>query len=241
MDTLLFETGYGLIPKSVMTNSDLSLQCKGIFSYLCAYAGNKDTAFPGIDLITKQLSISKDTFYKYMKELKDKGFIESVQVKEDGKFSHTEYKIIPFPKSSDTVSSDTESPYTVNQDTKSNSNIKSNSIKNNNNIYSPVIDYLNKKCGTSYKSTTKKTQTLIRARQVEGFELEDFKKVIDNKAASWLNDPKMCKFLRPETLFGNKFEGYLNEKPRGGGPNGGPGGNTSSDSNSFEGIKLNFQ
>ena len=40
---------------------------------------------------------------------------------------------------------------------------------------------------------------------------DDFKKVIDVKSLEWNKDPKMCKYLRPETLFGNKFEGYLNE------------------------------
>lgn len=41
--------------------------------------------------------------------------------------------------------------------------------------------------------------------------MEDFEKVIDTKTAQWLNDPIMNKFLRPETLFGPKFESYLNE------------------------------
>ena len=46
----------------------------------------------------------------------------------------------------------------------------------------------------------------------EGFTVEDFKTVIHKKAKQWMDDPKMIKFLRPETLFGSKFEGYLNEK-----------------------------
>jgi len=75
-----------------------------------------------------------------------------------------------------------------------------------------VIDYLNTTCGTSYKENTKKTNELIRARLNEGFSLDDFKTVIYKKAKQWKDDPKMCKFLRPETLFGTKFEGYLNEK-----------------------------
>lgn len=78
--------------------------------------------------------------------------------------------------------------------------------------YSEIIDYLNEKCGTAYRSKSKKTQDCIKARLNEGFTVDDFKKVIDNKAAEWLHDEKMCKFLRPETLFGNKFEGYLNQK-----------------------------
>lgn len=77
-------------------------------------------------------------------------------------------------------------------------------------IYSEVIAYLNLKAGTSYRSTSKITQEHIRARQVEGFTLDDFKKVIDNKCTDWLKDVTWSKFLRPETLFGNKFESYLN-------------------------------
>lgn len=78
--------------------------------------------------------------------------------------------------------------------------------------YSEIVDYLNEKCGTAYRSKSKKTQDCIKARLNEGFTVDDFKKVIDNKVAEWLHDEKMCKFLRPETLFGNKFEGYLNQK-----------------------------
>jgi uncharacterized phage protein (TIGR02220 family) len=75
-----------------------------------------------------------------------------------------------------------------------------------------VIDYLNETTFSSYKPTTRKTKKLIRARLQEGFSVEDFKKVIDLKAADWLNHPDMCNYLRPETLFGNKFESYLNQK-----------------------------
>ncbi|RIO45034.1 replication protein [Staphylococcus hyicus] len=77
--------------------------------------------------------------------------------------------------------------------------------------YRDVIDYLNKQTGKQYKSTTKKNQTVIRARTDEGFNLVDFKKVIDNKVAEW-KGTDMEKYLRPETLFGTKFEGYLNQQ-----------------------------
>lgn len=78
--------------------------------------------------------------------------------------------------------------------------------------YSEIIAYLNKKAGTHYRATSKATQRMIKARWHEGFKLEDFKKVIDIKTAEWLDNEDMCKYLRPETLFGTKFEGYLNEK-----------------------------
>lgn len=74
-----------------------------------------------------------------------------------------------------------------------------------------VIEYLNGVLGTHYKDSTDKNKSLIRARLREGFTVEDFKVVIDKKASAWLTDPQMQKYLRPETLFGTKFESYLNE------------------------------
>ncbi|WP_447409783.1 conserved phage C-terminal domain-containing protein [Clostridium perfringens] len=88
---------------------------------------------------------------------------------------------------------------------------KDSSIRDTNNIiYSRVIEYLNSKTGKSYKSTTRKTQSLIKARIDEGFNEEEFFKVIDNKVSEW-KGTEYEKYLRPETLFGNKFEGYLNQ------------------------------
>ena len=83
-------------------------------------------------------------------------------------------------------------------------------------IYKNIVDYLNLKAGTKYYSTTKKTRTLIKARLDEHFNEQDFYTVIDKKCKEWLGDEKMQKFLRPETLFGTKFEGYLNQKDTGG-------------------------
>lgn len=77
--------------------------------------------------------------------------------------------------------------------------------------YQEIIDYLNQKTGKSFRSTTQKTKTLIKARIKDGFSVDDFKRVIDTKVAEWKMDNKMDKFLRPETLFGTKFESYLNQ------------------------------
>ena len=57
-----------------------------------------------------------------------------------------------------------------------------------------------------------KTRSFIRARLREGFTVDDFKTVIDKKARAWLGNRDMQKYLRPETLFGTKFESYLNEQ-----------------------------
>ena len=83
----------------------------------------------------------------------------------------------------------------------------------NKELYSEIVSYLNKKAGTKYRPSTPKTQALIRARESEGFSLDDFKIVIDKKCAEWIGDERMEQYLRPETLFGTKFEAYLNAKP----------------------------
>jgi uncharacterized phage protein (TIGR02220 family) len=75
-----------------------------------------------------------------------------------------------------------------------------------------VVAYLNEKTGKAFKPASKKTQLLIKARVKDlSVGLDDFKKVIDVKCEQWLDDPKYSKYLQPTTLFGTKFEGYLNE------------------------------
>lgn len=95
---------------------------------------------------------------------------------------------------------------------KSNINTLSGSNGNSPKIpYREIIAYLNDKTGKKFHWNTKETQKHIRARWDSGFRLEDFKRVIDIKTLKWKTDPKMCDYLRPETLFGTKFESYLNE------------------------------
>ena len=90
----------------------------------------------------------------------------------------------------------------------------SNSSKNN--IYiavsRQVIDYLNQRLGTNFRATANDTYSKIHARINEGYKLDDFKRVIDNKIADWYGDEKMRKYLRPSTLFGPQFESCLNQR-----------------------------
>lgn len=78
--------------------------------------------------------------------------------------------------------------------------------------FTEIVSYLNVKTSTAYKPTSKETKKLITARWNEGWRLDDFKIVIDNKVSEWLGDPKWSNYLRPATLFGNKFESYRNQK-----------------------------
>jgi len=93
---------------------------------------------------------------------------------------------------------DTEMPATNNND--------NNDIKKI--IY--IVEYLNEKTGKAFKTNNKSTIGHINARLAEGFTIDDFKLVIDNRVNKWGDDLKMSEYLRPETLFSTKFEGYLN-------------------------------
>jgi uncharacterized phage protein (TIGR02220 family) len=74
-----------------------------------------------------------------------------------------------------------------------------------------VITYLNEKANKQYRVDTERTIKLIGAKLNDGYNIEQMKYVIDVKVSQWLNTD-MEKYLRPETLFGNKFENYLNDK-----------------------------
>lgn len=73
-----------------------------------------------------------------------------------------------------------------------------------------ILNYLNLKrnSGTGFKNVKSNTNC-INARIKEGFTLQDFKDVIDGMIAKWGKDEKMHVYIRPETLFGNKFNSYL--------------------------------
>ena len=94
---------------------------------------------------------------------------------------------------------------------------KVNKSKENNNTspgvekipHSEIVTYLNNKAGKNFRVTSK-TRDLIRARWNEGFVLKDFQTVIDKKTLEWL-ETDMEKYIRPETLFSNKFDSYFNQ------------------------------
>ena len=78
-------------------------------------------------------------------------------------------------------------------------------------ISKKVISHLNEKTGSKYRSNTKSTLKHINARLNDGYKLDDFIVVIDKKSKEW-KETEFEKYLCPETLFGTKFEKYLNQK-----------------------------
>jgi uncharacterized phage protein (TIGR02220 family) len=77
-----------------------------------------------------------------------------------------------------------------------------------------IVLLLNKSADKNFSSKTEKTRSLIRSRLKEKFTKEDFERVIHFKCKEWNHDQKMNAYLRPETLFGTKFESYLQSCPK---------------------------
>ena len=92
----------------------------------------------------------------------------------------------------------------------SNTKPKSKSDSKDKEKYIEIVNYLNTATGSNYKPLAKETVKHINARLSEGYTIDDFKTVIDKKARDWIGTEQE-KYLRPETLFGSKFEGYLNQ------------------------------
>ena len=199
---------------------------------------NKTYYFVSRNLILEELRMffeKSDTVYRNLKVLQEKGLIEYIkQGKKDliritikGK-TWNEFKENNSEKNSSSEQNSEKNPNNLGKKSeKEPKNSEKNPTNNNtiynntnilNNIYSQVINYLNEKTERTgkdrYNSTSTKTKTLIKARLKEKYELEDFKIVIDKKCKEWLGTD-MEKYLRPETLFGNKFESYLKQKTGG--------------------------
>lgn len=218
------------VHKDFIHDSNISWKAKGILLYLLSRPDDWQIYETELEQhSTDGLSGLKSG----IKELEEIGYIQRNRKRDkSGRLNGYEYLVyeqphhIRFSNVGKTVNGKTNNGKTVNgKSHTTNNNSTNNDLTNNNSTnndvnilsgnptaypYRDVIDYLNKQTGKQYKSTTKKNQTVIRARTDEGFTLDDFKKVIDNKASEW-KGTEMEKYLRPETLFGTKFEGYLNQ------------------------------
>ncbi|PTI24601.1 hypothetical protein BU080_06565 [Staphylococcus warneri] len=212
-------TGYGLVFKNVMKDTNVDIEAKALYSYLSSYAGSNETAFPSVSLICHELKISEKRFQKYRKQLEDNGYLFVDRERTDNGFSKNIYTINHNSVSSHFVPVQNLPERNLpveNVGTKNNS-IKNNSIKNNNNrvdhfTYKEIIEYLNRYTGKKFNFRAKANQELIKARFNEGYSKEDFLKVIDNKVSEWINVDSMKDYLQPSTLFRkSNFDKYLNQ------------------------------
>lgn len=178
-----------------------------VYAIIYGFSQNNEDKFTGsLQYICEWTNSTKQGILKSLKSLIEKNLIIKNEIYKNG-IKFVEYYATEFTTIKQSLPPN---------ETKFNDSIKQslpNNILINNiekNIYNNIINYLNNSCSKHYKPNIAKTKKLIDARIKEGFTEDDFKKVIDNKKAQWLNDEKMNQYLRPETLFGTKFESYLN-------------------------------
>ncbi|WP_341636403.1 conserved phage C-terminal domain-containing protein [Staphylococcus casei] len=218
-------SGYGLVFKRVMKDTNISIEAKALYSYLSAYAGADESAFPSVDLIKHELNIGKHRFLRAKNELISSGYLNVSRKQSNNIYGSNLYTLFHNPRQVDDRPVDhrpvddrpvDSQPTTINSSTINNITNNSNTINNTSGDptvypYESIINYLNQKTDKHYKATTRKTKDLIKTRFKEGFNEQAFLTVINNKVAEW-KGTDMEKYLRPETLFGNKFEGYLNQQ-----------------------------
>lgn len=213
---------YAIIPANVRYDEKLIPNAKLLYGEITALCNEKGYCWASNDYFARLYGVSKVSIQNWLKSLEDGGYINrEVRRKEGNKEIEARYiRILSGGSQENLVTPHQENLADNNTVINNTSNItldKDTMSGKPDDVpipYKEVVDYLNNKADRNYKHTTGKTKTLIKARWNEGFRTEDFKKVIDTKVDDWIGSG-MSKYLRPDTLFGTKFEGYLNEfKPK---------------------------
>ena len=189
-----------------------------IWKLLCRYS-NYETDVAGYTInqlvinSDKRLNLTTQKVRTILKKFEKEGYIQLLTSGSKGKESTLRLTIKQQLFNNNTTNKNEELQQVEDiKQQQSNNNVTTLSKKKekDNNIYSLVIDYLNSKANTKFRASTKNTQSYINARVREGYKLEDFIIVIDTKCDDWLGTD-WERYLRPATLFGTKFENYLNE------------------------------
>jgi len=216
------------IPQTITQDDRLSLRDVGLLVRMLSLPDNWNFSEKGLEAIFKQ--DGQTSIRSGLKNLEECGYLRRTRTRnEKGQVDNVEWFLYEYPlevyprlENQSVVFPNEDIPNEENPNLENHKeyNTKEFITKElitkeeitkeiNTKEYNYIVPYLNEQAGTSFRASSKATQRLINARLNEGFTVEDFKTVIDKKCAEWLNTDWQ-KFLRPETLFGSKFEGYLN-------------------------------
>lgn len=207
---------YTVMSNAHFKEKDMSLKAKGLLSLMLSLPDTWDYSVAGLVAICAE---NETAIRNALKELKRFGYLVIVKKKpnetESGRFEY-EYNIFEKPQNQaiekqgvENLPLEFQGVENRGQLNTNKSNTKELNTKELNNNYIVIVARLNEKAGTSYRPSSKATRSHINARLAEGYTVEDFFTVIDKKCAEW-RGTNMEKYLRPETLFGSKFENYLN-------------------------------
>ena len=214
------------IPKEIWLTDELSLQEKVVLVEIDSLDDEEKGCYASNKYFAEFFKLSNGRVSQIIKQLQQKGYID-IKYNYQGK-EITErlirVKRPPYPEVFNKLNTYLEnddrgikfSKQGYLENAKEN-NITTNNINNNNkeNIkerekIEQIIRNLNLTLGTSYRPTTPNTVKHITARLREGYDVFDFFDVINTKYEEW-KGTDMEKYLRPDTLFGTKFENYLNQ------------------------------
>lgn len=201
---------YAILPANIRYDKRLTDKAKLLYAEITSLTYKTGECWASNKYFSDLYAISVETVSRIIKLLIDNGYLERKIIYKSDTKEISNRVLIPIDKNINTYCQ--KNQYPIDENVKENNTSINN--KNINNIYiGQVVDYLNEKTGSKYKSTTASTKSHILARFREGFKLDDFKKVIEKKTKEW-KGTKYQKYLRPETLFGTKFESYLNQKDK---------------------------
>lgn len=185
--------------------NELNLKGNELMVYALIYGFSQDdeSEFTGsINYIADWIGSTRQTVHNVLNSLCDKEFLHKREEYMNGvKFCFYKSFIPPVKKFDGVVKNFDRGSQKIRHN-----NIDDNTKKN----IESIVNYLNEKAGTKYRSTTGSTINVIKARLNEKFMVDDFMTVIDKKTEQW-KGTNMEEYLRPQTLFGSKFESYLNQ------------------------------
>lgn len=203
---------YAIIPAVVRYDKKIQPNAKLLYGEITALSNEKGYCWASDNYFKNLYGVSKTTIQNWLKSLEENNYIKrDVVYKEGSKEILNRYiRIIAYPIQENLGRGIQENLRDNNTSFNNTNNKNHMSSKPDLIPYLEIINHLNNTTGKKYKAT-QKWKDLIKARWNEGQRIDDFKKVIDVKCSQWLNDSNMNKYLRPQTLFGNKFDEYLNE------------------------------
>ncbi len=194
---------YAIIPANVRYDKELKANSKLMYGEITALANKQGYCWASNRYFSELYGVTPQAISNWIKLLEKKGYIKIEYIREGEQIKQRNI-YIEVSTNIDRVSINVGEGYQQ--------KFKESTTSFNTTINKDIVEYLNLKTNSNYKHNTEGTVKNINARLNEGYTLEDFKTVIDKKTKQWLKDEKMNTFLRPITLFGNKFESYLNEK-----------------------------
>lgn len=221
---------FNQIPASIIEATDLNDFEKLLFGEIYTMANSYGSIFPSNAYLATRYGKTKVTISNTLRKLQEKGYIK-LEYSYSGKEIDKRFIYPSLNKINEGIKENFNTPKRkfkegIKENFKDNisSNISINKSFNNNMSgkpdktipYSEIIDYLNEKTNRNFKNV-EAHKKFIRARWNEGYQLEDFKTVIDNMIVNWqgkeFNGVPAENYLQPKTLFSSKFDSYLNQKP----------------------------